>query len=103
MELLVCIVTIDESMVSFHTPEMKQQSKQWMKKGQPGPIKAMAPAIRNKQMVLAFIDSKGFIYTNYFPRGKKVNADHIVEALSQFQVIFKKKRPKMTAREWFFD
>jgi DNA-binding transcriptional regulator YhcF (GntR family) len=44
------IVTMDESAVSFHTPETKRQSKQWVKKGQPGPLKAKVHASRSKQM-----------------------------------------------------
>jgi hypothetical protein len=32
------IVTKDESTLSFLMPETKQQSKQWVKKGQPGPV-----------------------------------------------------------------
>jgi hypothetical protein len=58
------IVTMDESAVSFHTPETKQQFKQWLKEGEPGPIKAKVHATRAKQMVLVFFDSKGLIYTN---------------------------------------
>ena len=56
------IVTVDESAVSFHTPETKKQSKQWTKKGQPGPLKAKVHASRSKQMVLVFFDAKGVIY-----------------------------------------
>ncbi len=44
------IVTMDESAVSLHTPETKRQSKQWVKKGQPGPLKAKVHASRSKQM-----------------------------------------------------
>jgi hypothetical protein len=40
MAMLDRIVTMDESAVSFHTPQTKQQSKQWLVKGQPGPVKA---------------------------------------------------------------
>jgi len=32
------IVTMDETMISLHTPETKKQSKMWVKKGAPGPI-----------------------------------------------------------------
>jgi hypothetical protein len=32
--LLDSIITMDEFTVSFHMPEARQQSKQWMKKGQ---------------------------------------------------------------------
>jgi hypothetical protein len=63
------IVTVDESAFSFHTPETKQQSKQWLPKGQSGPIKAKAQDSRTMQMVPAFFDSKGIIYTTYVPGG----------------------------------
>ena len=96
------IVTMDELAVSFHTPETKQQSKQWIKKGMPGPLKAKVHATRTKQMVLAFFDSKGLIYTNYVPRGTTINAIYIVKALGQFMKILRKKRPVMVKQKWFF-
>ncbi len=102
MSLLDNIVTMDESAVSFHTPETKQQSMQWLPKGQPGPVKAKVLATRTKQMVLAFLDSKGLIYTNYVPRGTTVNANYIVEALGTFLKILRKKRPQMVTGDWLF-
>ena len=96
------IVTVDESAVSFHTPETKKQSKQWTKKGQPGPLKAKVHASRSKQMVLVFFDAKGVIYTNYVPRGETVNADYIKKALARFLVVFRQKRPIMSSQDWFF-
>jgi hypothetical protein len=48
MSMLDNIVTMDESAVSFHMPETKQQSKQWLVKGTPGPIKAKVHATRKK-------------------------------------------------------
>ncbi len=99
--MLDSVVTMDESAMSFHTQETKQLSKQWLKKGEPGPIKAKVHATRAKQMVLAFFDSKGLIYTNYVPRETTVNAKYIVEALGNFMKIFKKKRPIMAAGDRF--
>ncbi len=99
--ILDSVVMMDESAVLFHTPETKQLSKQWLKKGAPGPIKAKVHTTRAKQMVLAFFDSKGLIYTNYVPRGTTVNAKYIVEALGNFIKIFKKKRPILAAGDWF--
>ena len=52
------IITMDESVVCFHTPKTKQQSKQWLPKGTPGPIKARVHASRKKQMVMAFVRRK---------------------------------------------
>jgi histone-lysine N-methyltransferase SETMAR len=40
------IVTMDETMVSYHMLETKKQSKQWIAKGKPGPIKARVQASR---------------------------------------------------------
>jgi hypothetical protein len=50
LSLLDNIVTMDESTVSFHIPETKQQSMRWLPKGQPGPVKAKVHATRTKQM-----------------------------------------------------
>jgi histone-lysine N-methyltransferase SETMAR len=96
------IVTMDKSAVSFHMPETKRQSKQWVKKGQPGPVKAKVHASRTKQMVLVFFDSKGVIYTNYVPRGSTVNTAYIKTALQRFVKVLKKKRPDMAAGDWYF-
>ncbi len=93
--------TIDEPAVSFHTPETKQQSKLCTKKIKLGPIKAKVHVTRSKLMVLAFFNNKGLIYINYVPRGKTVNANYIVKALSRVLTVFKKKRLNMAAREWF--
>ncbi len=88
--------------MSFHTPQTKQQSKQWLVKGQRGPIKAKIHGSRTKQMVLAFFDSKGLIYMNHMPRGTTVNAKYIGEALGKFLKVFKHKRPEMVAGDWWF-
>ena len=96
------IVTMDETLVSYHTPLTKKQSKQWILKGQPGPIKAKVQASRTKQMVLAFFDSKGLIYSNIVPRGVTVNAAYIVKALASFMKNLKQKRPYMAAGDWWF-
>jgi hypothetical protein len=52
MAMLDQIATMDGPGVSFHTPQTKQQRKQWLAKGKPGPIKAKVHASRTKQMVL---------------------------------------------------
>ena len=95
------IVTMDESAVSFHTPETKKQSKQWLKKGTPGPIKARVHATREKQMVLAFFDKNGLIYTNTVHRGKTVTGSYMVEALRLFMRRMNQKQPELVKDEWF--
>ncbi len=46
--LLNNIVTMDKTLVSYHTPETKNQSKEWTIKGQPGPLKSKMQETRNK-------------------------------------------------------
>jgi hypothetical protein len=59
-------------------------------------------ASRTKQMLLAFFDSKGLIYTHIVPRGSTINADYILKAMDKFMAHLKKKRPEMVKQEWFF-
>jgi histone-lysine N-methyltransferase SETMAR len=96
------IVTMGETMVSYHTPETKKQSKQWIAKGKPGPIKARVQAGRTKQMILAFFDNKGLVYSHIVTRGVPINADYIVKVLGLFMKQLKKKRPATVAQQWWF-
>jgi transposase len=49
MTMLDQIIMMDETMVSYHTPQMKRQSKQWIEKGKQAPsrLKSM-PAGQNR-------------------------------------------------------
>jgi hypothetical protein len=87
-------------MVSYHTPEKKRQSKQWIKKGLLGLVKAKVLASRTKQMVLAFFYSKGLVYMHIIPRGITIYANYTVAALGKFLKHFKKKRLQIVQQEW---
>ena len=102
MSYLDTIVTMDETMVSLHTPETKKQSKRWVKRGQPGPLKARVQASRSKTMILAFFDARGLIYTNVVPKGETVNAAYIVKALGRFMVKLREKRPQLAENGFVF-
>ena len=58
-------------------------------------------ATHSKQMVVAFFEATGLIYTNYMPRGTRVNANYIVGALGKFLTILRQKRRVMAVQEWF--
>ncbi len=85
-----------------HSQDKKKQSKHWIQKGKPGPIKARVQASHTKQMVIAFFDCRGLIYTHIMSRGAKINTEYIVKALGTFMRQFKKKRPEMESWERFF-
>ncbi len=56
LSMLDNFITMVKLAMSFHAPEMKQLSKQWLEKG-----KAKVYTIKKKQIVLAFLDSKDLI------------------------------------------
>lgn len=89
------VVTMDETMVSFHTPETKERSKEWSPKGSPGPVKAKVFASRKKQMVLSFFDYRGLIFQRFAPLGTSINGDFIIEALKKFLTAKARKRPDL--------
>lgn len=96
------IVTMDETMLSLHTPETKKMSKRWVKKGTPGPLKARVPASRKKFMVMAFFDAAGLIYSHIVPQGQTVNAAYVVTVLRVFKKKMRQKRPQMMEEGFVF-
>jgi hypothetical protein len=71
------IVTMEETMVSYNTPETKRMSKQWTLKSKPSPLKAKVQASCSKQMVFASCDSHGLIYMHTAPRSATINGTYI--------------------------
>jgi predicted HAD superfamily phosphohydrolase YqeG len=68
LAILDSIITMDKTTICYHTSKKKEQSQQWIKKGQQGPIKAKVNANQTKEMLLAFFDNKGLIYLHIIPR-----------------------------------
>ena len=101
LSMLDRIITMDETLVSYYTPETKRKSKEWTLKGKPGPLKAKVQASRSKQMVFAFFDSRGLIYTHIAARSATINAPYVVDVLGKFLKQLRLKRPEMVEQEWF--
>jgi histone-lysine N-methyltransferase SETMAR len=99
MAMLDNIMTMDETMVSYHTPQIKRQSKQWIKKGSPGPVKAKVAASCTKQVLVAFFDNKELVYTHIVPRGITINANYTIIVLGKFMKHLRIKRPEMVEQE----
>jgi [histone H3]-lysine36 N-dimethyltransferase SETMAR len=55
-----------------------------------------------KEMVMAFFDSRGLIYTPLAPRGATINADYTIMVLGNFMEHLRKKRPLLLEEEWWF-
>jgi hypothetical protein len=72
--------------VHFHTLQTKQQSKQWLGNGQPGPIKAKVQATRSKMIVLAFFLASST--PTMCPGSHTVNTKYIMDARDKFMRVF---------------
>jgi hypothetical protein len=102
LSMLDNIITMDETLVSYYTPETKRISKEWTLKGKPGPLMAKVQASHSKQMVFAFFDSRGLIYMHIAPRSATINAPYVVDVLGKFWRSLRLKRPEMLSQQWFF-
>ncbi len=94
------VVTTDETWISFTTPETKEQSRQWVKKGSRPPTKALVTRSEKKVMVIPFFDSEGLIYTNYVPKNTTVNADYFIGVLGNFLKALQARRPHKWNTGW---
>jgi histone-lysine N-methyltransferase SETMAR len=76
-------------------------SQNWIKKGSPGPVKAKVAASRTKQMLVAFFDKKGLVYTHIVPRGVTINPNYTIIVLGKLMKHLRIKRPETIEQEWF--
>ncbi len=102
LSMLDRIITMEETLVSYFTPEIKRMSKEWTLKGKPGPLKAKVQASRSKQMVFAFFDSRGLIYTHIASWSATINTPYVVDVLGKFWRSLRLKRPELLSQQWFF-
>ncbi len=66
-------VTVDESCIYFYDPELKVQSKTWLRKGEDRPQKPRRTIATAKIMIVTFFDSHGLIYFEYVQKPLTVN------------------------------
>lgn len=92
------IVTGDETWVHHTTPETKQQSMVWQKKGAPPPKKAKVVLSAGKVMATVFWDRKGVLLVDYLPRGQTINADRYCEVLKDLRRAIQNKRRGMLSK-----
>ena len=80
-EFLRRFVTVDETWIHWHTPETKEQSKQWISPGERAPKKAKTDLSAGKVMATVSWDSQGVIYIDYLEKGKTVTGLYCAELL----------------------
>ncbi|GBP00756.1 Histone-lysine N-methyltransferase SETMAR [Eumeta japonica] len=83
-------VTMDETWIHHNTPETKEQSKQWVSRGERGPKKAKQSLSANKVMATVFWDARGVIHIDYLEKGKTITGEYYSKLLDRFAVDFSK-------------
>jgi len=101
-EFLRRFVTVDETWIHHHTPESKEQSKQWISTGETAPKKAKIGLSANKVMATVFWDARGVIHVDYLEKGRTINGEYYSNLLGQFDSELKKKRPHMAKKKVLF-
>ncbi|GBP58922.1 Histone-lysine N-methyltransferase SETMAR [Eumeta japonica] len=85
-EFLRRFVTVDETWIHHNTPETKEQSKQWVSRGERGPRKAKQSLSANKAMATVFWDARGVIHIDYLEKGKTITGEYYSKLLDRFDV-----------------
>ncbi len=92
--LLRRIVTMDESYVYLYDPELKQQSTQWLAKGDPRPQKVRRERAVGKTLLISFFDWKGVVHHEYL-RNQTVTTTIFLGMLARLKQAMKTRRPRV--------
>ena len=95
-------VTMDETWCYHYEPETKQQSSQWIFRGETPPKKARMSKSAGKVMLSVFWDIKGVIMTDFLEKGCTINGQYYSRLLRKLRVEIKKKRRGMLKRGVLF-
>ncbi len=98
-EFLGKIIAADESWISFTTPEMQEQSKQWLFEGSGPPRKAKVSFSEKKVMVIAFFDLRGLVYLHNMPKGETINAVYYIDILESLLLLQHLRRKPLSLVE----
>ena len=98
-DFLSTIVSGDESWMSVFEVETKQQSCEWVPKGDTAsrPTKALRQRSTKKAMFTVFIDERGPILAEFKDPGTSVDADSYCDLLRWLKENVRRKRPELWA------
>ncbi|XP_061382621.1 uncharacterized protein LOC133320030 [Danaus plexippus] len=82
-EFLRRFVTVDETWIHHNTPETKEQSKQWVARGEPGPNKAKQSLSAKKIMATVFWDAHSVIRIDILEKGKTITGEYYSKLLDR--------------------
>lgn len=86
------LITTDETWLPFFTPDTKEGSKEWLKKGATPPLKAKTSPMHRKIMMTAFWDEDGIIHIDFLPDGETINSDYYCRVLEDVHHHLRQRR-----------
>ena len=94
---LSLIVSGDESWISVFEVETKQQSCEWVWKGDQAarPIKALRQRSTKKGMLTVFVNQKGVVLSEFADPGTNINNDNYCVILRRLKENIRRKRPEL--------
>lgn len=93
------IVTCDETWVHHYTPESKQASKEWRKKGETAPVKAKSRLSAGKVLATVFFDQRGLLHLDFLHEHKTINAAYYCKLLTEVRLAYRRKRRDLPMRK----
>ena len=84
-DLLLRLVTVDETWVHYYEPENKAQSRQWVGPGSPRPKKFKTQLSTGKVMATVFWDARGVIMLDFLPRRSTITGVYNANLLDQLR------------------
>ena len=95
-DLLLHLVTVDETWVHYYEPENKAQSRQWVGPGSPRPKKFKTQPSAGKVMATVFWDAKG-VMLDFLPKRSTITGVYYANLLDQLRTaILEKRRGKLS-------
>ncbi len=96
------IITADESWIYAYDPTTKQQSLEWVKKGEGPPKKGRVTKSIQKAMVITFFDYRGVVYTHqcWLAPKKGVDSEYYISVLKQLKKDHIPKKQPDLIRTW---
>lgn len=96
---LASIVTCDETWVHHHTPESKQASMKWRRKGETAPVNAKTRLSAGKVLATVFFDYRGVLLIDFLHERRTINAAYYCELLTQVRAAYRSKRRNQPIRD----
>lgn len=89
-------------MKHHYTPETKEQSKQWVGKGESAPKKAKTVPSAGKVMATVFWDSQGIILIDYLEKDTTITGAYYSSLLDRLKTKLQEERPRLAHKKVLF-